>query len=178
MAPVRGALSLGVTRRRIAAATSAYEDMSCILRVSGSQLVPSVLLRGSPLAIDRQWNKGEPRRPRGPAAAMLQEYGGFTIVLSEADGDQVPGQIDDALAYLSANTTHLEPILAHESVESRYIDFAWWFPVDADGPAAQFCRFPVELLALCSRLGLGLEVSVYASAEEEHEEPRGARGAV
>jgi hypothetical protein len=50
--------------------------------------------------------------------------GGFTIVLSEADGDRVPAQIDDALAYLSANATHLEPLLHHESVESRYIDFA------------------------------------------------------
>jgi hypothetical protein len=152
--------------------------MSCILRVSGSELVPSDLLRGSPLTIDRQWNKGDPRRPRGPAAAKLQEYGGFTIVLSEADGDRVPEQIDGALVYLSANATHLEPILAHQSVESRYIDFAWWFPVDADGPAAQFRRFPVELLALCSRLRLGLEVSVYATAEEEHEEPHGVPGAV
>jgi hypothetical protein len=99
-------------------------------------------------------------------------------VLSEADGDRVPAQIDDALAYLSANAMHLEPILAHKSVESRYIDFAWWFPVGVDGPAAQYCRFPVKLLALCSRLGLGLEVSVYAAAEEEHEEPRGVPGAV
>lgn len=143
--------------------------MSCILRVSGSELVPSVLLRGSPLTIDRQWNKGEPRRPRGPAAAKLQEDGGFTIVLSEADGDRVPEQIDDALGYLSANATHLEALLSHQSVESRYIDFACWFPADANGPAAQFSRFPVELLVLCSRLRLGLEVSVYATAEEEHE---------
>lgn len=147
--------------------------MSCILRVGGTELVPSVLLRRCPLAIHRQWNKGEPRRPRGPAAARLQEQGGFTIVLSEADGDRVPAQIDDALAYLSANATELEPLLHHESVESRYIDFAWWFPVNADGPAAQFSCFPVELLALCSRLGLALEVSVYASAEEGREESGG-----
>ena len=152
--------------------------MSCILRVSGSELVPSVLLRGSPLAIDRQWNKGEPRRHRGPAAVKLQEYGGFTILLSEADGDRIPAQIDDALAYLSANAAHLEPLLHHESVESRYIDFAWWFPVDADGPAGQFSRFPVELLALCSRLGLDLEVSVYASTDEKQEESAGVPGAV
>ena len=90
----------------------------------------------------------------------------------------MPAQIDDAVAYLSANATHLEPILAHQSVESRYIDFAWWFPVGVDGPAGQCCRFPVELLALCSRLGLGLEVSVYATADEEHEEPRVVPGAV
>ena len=152
--------------------------MSCILRVSGSELVPSVLLRGCPLAIDRQWNKGEPRRPRGPAAAKPQEQGGFTIVLSEADGDRVPAQIDDALAYLSANAAHLEPLLRHRSVESRYVDFVWCFPVGADGPAAQFSRFPVELLALCSKLGLGLEVSVYASAEEEPEDSTGVPRAV
>ena len=87
-------------------------------------------------------------------------------MLSEAGGDEVPAQVGDALAYLSANAIHLEPILSHRSVETRYIDFAWWFPVDAAGPAAQAYRFPVELLALCSKLDLGLEVSVYASAEE------------
>jgi hypothetical protein len=139
--------------------------MSCILRVSGRDLIPADLLRGSSLAVDRQWNKGEPRRVRGSASAQLHEDSGFTLVLSEADGDEVPAQIADALAYLSANTRYLEPILSHRSIEARYIDFAWWFPVDADGPAAQACRFPVELLALCSKLGLALEVSVYATAE-------------
>jgi hypothetical protein len=140
--------------------------MSCILRVSGSDLIPADLLRGSSLAVDRQWNKGEPRRARGPASTQFQKDGGFTVVLSEADGDEVPAQIADALVYLSANAGELEPILSHRSIEARYIDFAWWFPVNADGPAAQVCRFPVELLALCSKLGLGLEVSVYATAED------------
>ena len=179
-------LNCGVIRRSIVIVTlslhrtalRAREDMSCILRVSGKELVPSALLRGTPLTIDRQWNRGEPRRTSGPGAAKLQEYGGFTIVLSEEDGDRVPAQIDDALAYLSTNAVYLEPILSHQSVESRYIDFAWWFPVGVDGPAAQCCRFPVELLALCTKLRLGLEVSVYATADEEQEEARGVRGAV
>jgi hypothetical protein len=64
------------------------------------------------------------------------------------------------------NAVHLEPILSHHSVEDRYLDFAWWFPVDGSGPAAQANHFPAELIALCSKLKLGLEVTVYATADE------------
>jgi hypothetical protein len=102
----------------------------------------------------------------GPLAQQINERGGFAIVVSEADGDQVPQQITDAIAYLKANTSRLMPVVSHGSVEDRYLDFAWWFPVRDAGPAAQFCHFPQELLALCAELRLGLEVSVYAAAED------------
>jgi hypothetical protein len=144
--------------------------MSCILRVSGIDLNPAKVLRGTTLVIDRTWRKGEPRGSIGPASRQLYEQSGFTVVVSDADGDKVPRQIDDAIAYLTMNASLLEAILLDDSVEDRFLDFAWWFPTDAAGPAVQFRRFPVELLALCSRLRLAIEVSVYGTAEECDEE--------
>lgn len=137
-----------------------------MLRVSGTNMEPTSVLVGCPLAIDRIWRKGEPRRPTGPASQQMNERGGFSIVVSEADGDRVPQQAEDAIAYLMKNAVHLEPVLSHQSVEDRYLDFAWWFPVDVSRPAAQANHFPAELMALCSKLKLGLEVTVYATADE------------
>jgi hypothetical protein len=94
----------------------------------------------------------------------MNERGGFYISVSETDGDRVPLQIKDAIAYLTKNASHLEPILSHDSVEDRYLDFAWWFPTGEESSGAQFNHFPQELLALCSSLRLGLEVSVYKTA--------------
>lgn len=127
---------------------------------------PTDLLVGCPLAIHRIWRKGEPRRPTGPASQQINERGGFAIVVSEADGDRVRQQAEDATAYLTKNAVHLEAILSHPSVEERYLDFAWWFPVDGSGPAAQATHFPAGLMALCSKLRLGLEMTVYATADE------------
>lgn len=127
---------------------------------------PTSVLAGCPFTIDRMWRKGEPRRPTGPASQRMNERGGFSIVVSEADGDRVPQQAADAIAYLMKNAVHLEAVLSHQSVEDRYLDFAWWFPVDVSGPAAQANHFPAELMTLCSKLKLGLEVTVYATADE------------
>jgi hypothetical protein len=137
--------------------------MSCILRVYGTHLDPATVVADCPLSIYRTWRKGEPRRPTGPASQQMNEHGGFSIVISEVDGDRVPGQVNDAIAYLTRNAVHLEPILSHHAVENRYLDFAWWFPTGKSGSGGQFNRFPEELIALCSRLRLSLEVSVYAT---------------
>ncbi len=124
------------------------------------------MLAGCPLTIDRIWRKGEPRRLTGPASQQINERGGFSIVVSEADGDRVPQQAEDAIAYLAKHAIPLERILSHQSIEDRYLDFAWWFPTDSSSSVAQANHFPAELLALCSNLKLGLEVTVYATAEE------------
>jgi hypothetical protein len=138
--------------------------MSCILRVSGTNLEPAKLLRESPLVIDRSWNRGAARRLGGPGSHQINERGGFTIVVS--DGDRVPQQVEDAVEFLSKNVAQLETVLLHESVEDRFLDFACMFSVGDAAPAAQFCHFSADLIVLCARLRLGLEVSVYASADE------------
>jgi hypothetical protein len=134
--------------------------MSCILRVIGEHLALDECLAQLKRVPYRQWRKGEPRFP--VPNSRINVNSGFTLVLSESDGDFVPMQIEDAEIYLRAYKDTLKPLIARPDVDEAYIDFAWWFPVGKRGAHLQYNFFPPTLLSVCGELGLSIVVSVYA----------------
>lgn len=92
------------------------------------------------------------------AEAVLQRKGGgFNVEVGGAE-DDVRDQTRVAIAFLRANATEIARARAFPGVDDLTLDFASAFR----DVAAQFARFPAELVKLAGELGIALEVSIYA----------------
>jgi hypothetical protein len=92
----------------------------------------------------------------------------YNLTISDADGDSIPAQIDEAIRYLR-RSGHRIAELHRTVVGSRcVIDFSWNLP---DGSLTQCNTFPVDLIGLLSDYGIALEVSVYGSSTDRANNP-------
>ena len=118
----------------------------CVLRVGGEGFDAPQFLLGTSL------------RP--------YQVGGecFKLSVSEADGDDLSTQVADATAFLNMNFATLEGLSGVKAT----LDFGV-FARDFSRFPAQITRLPSELLRLAGLLGIDIELSHYATSnEEEH----------
>ena len=110
--------------------------MSCVLRVTSpllSEHLASVSLK--PYRIE----KG---------------FAHFSV--SKCDFDDFPGQLRDALAFLSVNAADVT-LLMHSAEATGVLDFA----VEFRDEGFQFRAFPPTLVRQAGAMGLGFELSLY-----------------
>lgn len=110
--------------------------MSCVLRVSG----PSLGVCLASVSI-------KPFRMESDAAHFMVSQCGF---------DDFPGQIQDALAFLSTHTGDIA-LLMQSSGSIATLDFA----IEVRGEGFQFLAFPAALVQPAGAMGIGLEISLY-----------------
>jgi hypothetical protein len=136
--------------------------MGCYLRVWGEEFDVDGFLAGTALVWDPVWHKGQPRRIalRGNSREHLDS--GVTICVSTAENADT--QVADALAFLQSEVAEVKRLLSMPGVTSAYLDFGvLWRP----SSAAEFSKFPPELLSRAGELGVWLEVSYYAVGGDE-----------
>ena len=126
----------------------------CVLRAFGPSFDVDGFLATSNLPVIRVFRRGE----RVSRRSEELKYSGFNVNVSDQDGSRVPMQVREAIEFLDRHIDELEALAARDDVEVMYLDFGWDFPLKSNG---QWNRFPIELVRRCSRLGLGIEVSVY-----------------
>lgn len=95
-------------------------------------------------------------------ASVFRRGAGANFEVSAADF--VEGQIGDASSFLARHAAELSALSEVDGLESLTLDFAIAIGRDS---AATFARFPPELLSAISRLGITLELSIYAVDEAE-----------
>jgi hypothetical protein len=130
--------------------------MSCVLRASGTEFDPEAFLVESELrgGANPIYRRGEPR----PGGKTWQSSG-FHVGVSEAELSDLPGQIRDALNFLSQHEKELQRLGRFEGVEAVCLDFA----IDRKDVAIQSDVFDAELLWRAGALDIDLVVSHYAS---------------
>lgn len=137
----------------------------CVLRASGADFDVAGYLAVSPLQPCAVFHRGQPRTPGSP---RRNDSSGFNLVVSSAEGDCVPLQVCEAATFVASHRAELARLAVWPGVEALTLDFGWDFP--SEGVVGQYNYFPPELLADCGRLGLGIEVSVYAVSAKATEE--------
>ena len=127
----------------------------CVMRLMGPyrEIAPSV---GNAFVKFQEAEASRKERERGPKKGRAEAT--FNYTLSEAPGDCVPIQIDEAIRFLTDHQDEISELRSRPGVEFATLDFMWEFPVDGNG---QWNRFPLALVDLCAQLGLEIEVSVY-----------------
>ena len=127
----------------------------CVMRLMGPyrEIASSV---GNAFVEFQEAEASRKERERGPKKGSAEAT--FNYTLSEAPGDCVPIQIDEAIHFLAEHQDEISELRSRPGVEYAVLDFMWEFPVDGNG---QWNRFPLALVNLCAQLGLEIEVSVY-----------------
>lgn len=134
----------------------------CVLHVSGRELDPTL---GDALAPYRVFRVGDPIRRSRPGGPLWDESG-FSVEVSEASWSDLGSQVKDACAFLDRHANELRTLRATGAVQDMRLDF----PVNlriGEKNLAQFEFFPGELVARAGEFGIGLELSIYPSAQEE-----------
>jgi hypothetical protein len=138
--------------------------MSCILRVSGTELNIKSQLKIK-LVPDSTWERGTPVLSNKPDGKK-HSNSGARYVVSEADFDEFQVQKSDAVEFMEQNNSELIKIMNLPGIEGGCLDFGIYYrdvPVQCD-------YFPPELVLLAGRLGLGIELSQYPPDEDDEDE--------
>jgi len=126
---------------------------------------PSSFLATSSLKPIRVRRKGEPRfasKPDGP----LSEHSGFTADVSSKEWSDLPGQIEDAKAFLSEYETELLRLRSFPGVDGVELDFPLNQRVGTDNIAVQTDRLPADILLAAGRLGIDIVMTIYPRPDE------------
>jgi hypothetical protein len=132
----------------------------CVLRVSGSRFDPTKYLASSTLEPYSVFRTGEPRFA-SQQAGSVHEVSGFKVDVSRRAGDDMPGQVVDAIRFLKKHRRALARLRSDPEVEDIRLDFPVDLRIDRKNVFAQYDYFPPELVSLAGALGCGLEMSIY-----------------
>jgi hypothetical protein len=130
----------------------------CVFHANGRDFAVTDFLADSPLEPYDVHHRGEPRFRRD----MQWEKSGFKVNVSNEDW-RLDKQCADATAFLRNFEVALQRLKAFSGVEDCRLDFAYQRrPV-----MVQSDYLPPELLRLAGSLGIGIELSLYPSAQDQ-----------
>ena len=114
----------------------------CVLRVSGTDFDAKAFVAES-----------------GLKALRLQDSS-FNVNVSSCEANDLPGQIQDALRFLESQADILRRLCSRPGVRLS-LDFG----IAQKDVAAQFVRFPPELVRSAGEFPIGLDFSLYAISD-------------
>jgi hypothetical protein len=133
--------------------------MSCLLRIAGRNLdVDAYLARPAGLSPIAVFRRGEPRFRLTEPKGKKHLRSGLNVVVSGKEDDDLAGQVNDALRFLSAKGTAIRALVRRKGVETAALDFGVERRADA---LVQVDVFPAELALQAGKLGLSLQISHY-----------------
>ena len=128
----------------------------CVLRASGDHFDPQRFLNDSAFVPCNVFRKGERK-----AQNRSWTSSGFTVVVSEASGDNLAQQVQDAIGFLGTHKEEVARLMRFDGLDGVDLDFG----VNRKNGFLQSSRLPPELLTLAGALGVGVEVSIYGEEE-------------
>jgi hypothetical protein len=124
----------------------------CVLRGTGYNFQVEKFLETSTFAPCNVFQKGERK-----AKNRTWNSSGFSVAISDAAGDDLAGQVGDAIEFLKENQEELSRLRSFDGLEDMELDFGVY---RKDG-FLQSCVFPAELVALAGNWGIGIGLSIY-----------------
>ncbi len=137
--------------------------MGCVLRAMGRTFDVDAYVRDATLVTDSIYHRGELRlgTPSGPRHSAS----GLGIQVSDADFDDLAGQIQSALDFLNEHEEELRRLTGFPGVEEVCLDFG----ISLRSAAKESEVFPADLLWRAGALDIDLVVTHYAIANEASE---------
>jgi len=131
-------------------------NLSAVLRASGPEFDVDSFLRESAYAGASVYRRGEPRFPTKPESRKREESG-ITILVSNADFDDFPTQVQESIEFLEHNANEMMRLANYPGVIGVEIDFG----VRWRETFTHSDWFPANLVKLAGICGIGLRVSHY-----------------
>jgi hypothetical protein len=127
-----------------------------VLIASGDYFEPQRFLGDSAFVPCNIFRKGERK-----AQNRSWTCSGFTVVVSEASGDDLGQQIQDAIEFLRTHKKEVVRLRRFEGLDGVDLDFG----VNRKNGFLQSSYPPPELVTLAGALGVGIEISIYGEDE-------------
>ena len=138
--------------------------MSCMLRISGSNLDVDALLVHPSLPIERYWRKGQASKIN---PERHYKDSGVQVVASDAEITELALQVAQATQFLRENSAAIALLAKTFGVEEANLYFGVAL---CEGNVAVMFEASQELVRLAATAGLGINVSTYlTSADDETE---------
>ncbi len=90
---------------------------------------------------------------------------GFNVVVSDAPGDDLPAQVEDAIQFLAAHHAELTRLMASSGMDGAVLDFG----IERRDVVVQCDTLPAPLIRLAGELGLAIEISLYPETHDMDE---------
>lgn len=129
----------------------------CVLHVSGDDFRVDAFLADSSIRPYRIHHRGDTAR-----RLRLHTDSGFSLDVSSADGD-LDAAVADAIGFLSTHNAELLRLHDFPGVTDMRLDFGYYHR----DVVAQFDYLPPDLIARAGKLGIGIELSLYAAPKPE-----------
>lgn len=123
----------------------------CVFRVTGKEFDAELHLALSGFTACRVFRAGEPRSKSYPEGKR-NEVSGFTVDVSRHSGNNLPGQVIDAIAFLKEHEQAIAKLRSAPGVDDIRLDFPIDLRIDRQKVMAQFDYFPAELVSRAGAL--------------------------
>ena len=133
----------------------------CVLTATGLVFDVDAFVHDTSLTPYSIFRKGERRFPNSERNQERNEFSGLKIDVSEKEWDDLPGQLSDALTFLTSHSGELRRLVRFPGVEDVRLDFPYNLRIDAKNVLGQCDYLPPALLREAGNLGVGIELSLY-----------------
>lgn len=129
--------------------------MSCILRIGGENFDSENFVQRSKMEWEQNVYKGV---PAATGSKRISDTSYVSVATSNAGFTDHKQQIIDTIEFFIKYKNNLHSVINTSEIDYAVVDFG----VDINEKyAIQSFSFPVELVKLCSELGIGIEISTY-----------------
>ena len=139
--------------------------MPCILRITGENFDVDNFIKKSNVATYKVYYKGDAMYATKPEGKK-NERSGCSIEIGKVDFENLDQQRDDVIVYLNQNKEKLEWINKTPEIQYAVLDFGLNYDSDK---FVQSHYLPNKFLRLVSELDIGIEISMYQSADKTPE---------
>jgi hypothetical protein len=136
--------------------------MSAVLRAYGVNFDVTAFLKDCSLPACSVKRRGELVHPSQPNGQRHEESG-IHIPVSDAEFSDLPRQIEDAIAFLTVNSSQMKRLAEFPGVESLTLDFG----IARRNVCVQCDNLPANLIQLAASYGLNVELTQYPVEEAE-----------
>jgi hypothetical protein len=135
--------------------------MPAVLHIAGQEFDPERLPQLGALRPDQTWCKGKPMFPASKPEGSRHDNSGITLFVSDADFDDFPRQVEEAIAFLDAHKDDLRLLRDAPGVEEMFLDFG----ISRRDVIVHCDYLPSTLLRSAGELGIGIAISHYPASE-------------
>ena len=82
--------------------------------------------------------------------------------VSDKEWDEFPAQVDDAIEFLTSYFSSLQSLFKSHEIDDAYLDFPLYSRLNTE-IINQNDHLPRELIAICGRLNVGIEMAIYST---------------
>jgi len=129
----------------------------CVLKAFSNSKSFKGFAATTPIPVFSIFEKGETLNPK--SKSLLNEFR-ISFDVSDKDWDDFPGQVSDAITFLSMWETDLRTLIAEFEPEELILDFPLYSRLN-ENIINQNDYLPKELIILAGRLGICIGMSIY-----------------